>query len=38
MIYVVCVDDTFFVCSSGQVLEAEIANLPICTERNFRSF
>ena len=38
MICVVYVDDTIFAGSSGEVLEAEIANLGIYSERNFHSF
>jgi len=38
IICVVYVDDTIFAGSSGEVLEAEIANLGIYSERNFHSF
>jgi len=38
MICVVYVDDTIFAGSSGEVLEAEIANLGICSDRNVHSF
>ena len=38
MICVVYVDDTIFAGSSGEVLEAEIANLGVCSDRNVHSF
>jgi len=38
IICVVYVDDTIFAGSSGEVLEAEIANLGIFSDRNIHSF
>jgi len=38
MICVVYVDDTIFAVSSGEVLEAEISNPGICSDRNVHSF